>query len=138
MEFQTLNEDIITTSLLEKCPNMEIFLVRIFLYSVQVQKNTEQKKPCIWTLFTQCMTKRCLYELCDMLRTWSQKKLMTERCSDCRQRSIMENCKWFQSFTCINFSYIYNSFVCSYNFSWTAAYKIAKARCKSKNCFAKF
>ena len=28
----------------EKCPNMEIFLVRIFLYSVQIQENTDQKK----------------------------------------------------------------------------------------------
>ena len=27
----------------EKCPNTELFLVRIFLYSVQIQENTEQK-----------------------------------------------------------------------------------------------
>ena len=27
----------------EKCPNAELFLVRIFLYSVQMQENTDQK-----------------------------------------------------------------------------------------------
>ena len=32
---------------------MELFLVRILLYSVQIQKNTEQKYLHIWTLFTQ-------------------------------------------------------------------------------------
>ena len=32
---------------------MELFLVRILLYSVQIRKNTEQKYLHIWTLFTQ-------------------------------------------------------------------------------------
>ena len=54
-------------SLREKCPNKEIFLVRVFLYlieygnlirkslySVRIQENTDQKKLRIWTLFTQC------------------------------------------------------------------------------------
>ena len=36
-------------SLREKCPNMEFFLVRIFLYS-------DQEKLRIWTLFTQRFT----------------------------------------------------------------------------------
>ena len=40
-------------ALREKCPNTEFFLVRIFLYSVQIQENTEQKNICIWTLFMQ-------------------------------------------------------------------------------------
>ena len=26
-----------------KCPNTELFLVRIFLYSVRIQENTDQK-----------------------------------------------------------------------------------------------
>ena len=57
-------------SLREKCPNTEVFLVRIFLYSdwirrdteylllrispysVRIKKNTDQKKLCIWTFFT--------------------------------------------------------------------------------------
>ena len=30
-------------SLRKKCPNTELFLVRIFLYSVPIQKNTDQK-----------------------------------------------------------------------------------------------
>ena len=30
-------------ALREKCPNMELFLVRIFLYSVRIQENTDQK-----------------------------------------------------------------------------------------------
>ena len=31
------------TTLREMCPNMEFFLVRIFLYSIQIQENTDQK-----------------------------------------------------------------------------------------------
>ena len=30
-------------TLREKCPNTELFLIRIFLYSVQIQENTDQK-----------------------------------------------------------------------------------------------
>ena len=37
----------------EKCPNTELFLVRIFLYSVQIQENADSKKLRIWTLSTQ-------------------------------------------------------------------------------------
>ena len=33
----------------EKCPNMQFFLVRIFLYSVRIQKSADQKKVRIWT-----------------------------------------------------------------------------------------
>ena len=36
-----------------KCPNAELFLVRIFLYLVQIQENTDQKNLRIWSLFTQ-------------------------------------------------------------------------------------
>ena len=43
----------VTKSLREKCRNTEYFLVRIFLYSVQIQENTDQKILRIWTLFTQ-------------------------------------------------------------------------------------
>ena len=38
-------------SLHEKCPNTELFLVRIFLYSVRIQENTDQKLHAV--LFTQ-------------------------------------------------------------------------------------
>ena len=41
-------------TLREKCPKTGFFLVRIFLYSVQIQKNADQKKLRLWTLFTQC------------------------------------------------------------------------------------
>ena len=34
---------------------MEIFMVRVFSYSVQMQENTDQKKTRIWTLFMQFM-----------------------------------------------------------------------------------
>ena len=37
----------------EKCPNTELFLVRIFLYSVQILENADSKKLRIWTLSTQ-------------------------------------------------------------------------------------
>ena len=43
-----------TLSLCEKCPNTEFFLVRIFLYSVRIWKSKDQKKLCIWELYTQC------------------------------------------------------------------------------------
>ena len=36
------------SSLREKCPSTEFFLV-------QIQENTDQKKLRIWALFTQCM-----------------------------------------------------------------------------------
>ena len=42
-------------SLREKFPSTELFLVRIFLYSDWIRENTDQKKLCIWTLFTQCV-----------------------------------------------------------------------------------
>ena len=41
-------------ALCEKCPNTKLFLIHIFQYSVQIQENTDQKQPCIWTFFTQC------------------------------------------------------------------------------------
>ena len=37
----------------EKCPNAEIFLVRIFMYSDWIEENTDQKQLRIWTIFTQ-------------------------------------------------------------------------------------
>ena len=43
-----------TLTLHEKCPNMEFFLCRIFLYSVRIQENTDLRKLRIWKLFTQC------------------------------------------------------------------------------------
>ena len=45
----------------EKCPKTELFLVRIFLYSVRIQGNTDQKKLRIWTLFTQSCDVRSEY-----------------------------------------------------------------------------
>ena len=40
-------------SLHENWPNTEYFLVRIFLYSVWIKENTDQKRLRIWTLFMQ-------------------------------------------------------------------------------------
>ena len=48
------------TTLHEKCPNTELLLIRIFLYSVQIQENTDQKLLRIWTLFMQCQRQRCV------------------------------------------------------------------------------
>ena len=45
----------------EKCPNTKFFLV-------QIQENTDQKKLCIWTLFTQC-------DVLDLLRLFVRFKL---------------------------------------------------------------
>ena len=41
-------------SLREKRPNAEVFLIGIFLYSIRIQENTDQKELRIWALFTQC------------------------------------------------------------------------------------
>ena len=41
----------------KKCRNTEFFLVRIFLYSVQIQ-DTDQEILHIWTLFTQCTNQK--------------------------------------------------------------------------------
>ena len=38
---------------LRECPNTEVFLIRIFLYSVRIQENADQENLRIWTLFTQ-------------------------------------------------------------------------------------
>ena len=71
------------------CPNTEFFLVRIVLYSVRIQENTEQKKLRIWTLFTpwwiyrvNCdhycyftaqkmkFTIKDFFNICDQIRRW--------------------------------------------------------------------
>ena len=36
-----------------KVSEYEVFLVHIFVFSVRIQENMDQKKLCIWTLFTQ-------------------------------------------------------------------------------------
>ena len=43
-------------ALREKCPNMELFSVCIFLYSVGIQEDTDQKVHIIWILFTKMST----------------------------------------------------------------------------------
>ena len=43
------------SSLRQKCPNTEFFLVRIFPYSVQIREDTDQKKLLIWALLMQCL-----------------------------------------------------------------------------------
>ena len=48
----------INYTLRENCANTKFFLVRIFLYSVLIQENTDQKKLRIWTLFTQWQARR--------------------------------------------------------------------------------
>ena len=44
------------SSLREKCPGMEFFLVRIFPHSDWIRENTDQKNLRIWTLSTQCVS----------------------------------------------------------------------------------
>ena len=39
---------------LREYPNTKFFLVRIFLYSVRMWENTDQKKPRIRTIYSQC------------------------------------------------------------------------------------
>ena len=67
----TKNEELPLMAMREKCPNTELFLVRIFLYSVQIQENTDQKQLRIWTVFMQYG----FFSKCDQihrkLRIWS-------------------------------------------------------------------
>ena len=55
-------------TLREKCPNTELFLVRIFLYSDWKQENMDQKKLRIRTVFTQWK----FYIFKFSLRSWLQ------------------------------------------------------------------
>ena len=41
--FRYYSNHFLQIELREKCPNTELFLVRIFLYSIRIQENTEQK-----------------------------------------------------------------------------------------------
>ena len=45
----------------KKCLIRNFCLVRIFLYSVRIRENTDQKKPRIWTIFTQCTVYKYVY-----------------------------------------------------------------------------
>ena len=60
-----------------KCPNAEFFLVRIFPYS-------DQKKLCIWTLFTQCNA-LCSETYSEPCKT-SKMKLFTNLVNDCNPK----------------------------------------------------
>ena len=53
--YDEIYQDSQNTSLHERCPNTEFFLVHIFLYSVRIQEYAYQKKLRIWTLLTQCL-----------------------------------------------------------------------------------
>ena len=60
-EFNIVNKEswLIKPSLHEKCPITEFYSVNLprkSSYSVQIQENMDQKKLCIWTFFTQCIT----------------------------------------------------------------------------------
>ena len=51
-----------TSSQCKKCPNAEFVLVRILLYSVRIQENTDQEKLHIWTIFTQLLSHNIMNE----------------------------------------------------------------------------
>ena len=54
---------VLKPSLLQCVKSVQIqsfFLVSIFLYSEWIQENTDQKKLCIWSLFTHCL-KKCFF-----------------------------------------------------------------------------
>ena len=70
----------------EKCSNTEFFMVRI-------QENTDQKKLCTWTLFTQCFFLWNLRETVNLARLSSMKSLATLGRSGFLQRTSMM--QWF-------------------------------------------
>ena len=51
-----INKDFALITHREKCSNTEFFLVCVFLYSLQIQENTDHRKLFIWRLFTQYVT----------------------------------------------------------------------------------
>ena len=78
----------------EKCPNTELFLVRIFLFSDWIQENTDQKKLRIWTLFTQCSYKLVSYEKC-YIENWKSSN-QAENKQICPLVSVsLTNCCFF-------------------------------------------
>ena len=46
----------VCTTLRQKCPNTEFFLVRVFPYSARIRENMGHNKLPIWILFTHSMT----------------------------------------------------------------------------------
>ena len=52
-ETKNIGRKWVKEALREKCLNMELFVVRIFLYSVQIQEDMDQKQLGIWTFFTK-------------------------------------------------------------------------------------
>ena len=95
-----------TKALREKCPNTEFFLVRIFLYSdwngdllrkssysVRIQENKDQKKLCIWTLFTQWRFFYMLFLLYYSSITW--RSFQASYCRKCK--SILKLCEYFRN-----------------------------------------
>ena len=55
----------VKTTLREKCPNTEVFLVRISLYSVRMQENTDQKY-----LDTFHVVQKCTFSSCSYLKVY--------------------------------------------------------------------
>ena len=43
IDFLSINNRVCIGALRKKCPNTELFLVRILLYSVRIQENTDEK-----------------------------------------------------------------------------------------------
>ena len=60
------------SSVREKCPNIQFFLVRISPYSVWIWENMDQKNLHIWTRFKQwlCKQTKRFYSLSVILQIW--------------------------------------------------------------------
>ena len=87
--FQISNNYYSAKHLRKMCSNTEVFLVRIFLYSDWIQKNTDQKKLRIWTLFTQ----------------WSALNFMFSKVSDQQCDDHRKSIKWYLTFSLKFLSY---------------------------------
>ena len=98
-------------ALLENCPNTEFFLVRIFLY-------LDQKKLCIWTLFTQCNFYRKV-EKSDQIDKIIKSALIFRFTSN---RSTEKYNQWI-----VDFLTIISLFVLSSLFKFISSPRIAKA-----------
>ena len=83
-------------TLREKCPNTDFFLVLL-------QKNTEQKKLRIWTLFTQCYIYSSMFKNCSASLVLRQ-SLWIQSHSFCKQQKWeMENMKFLKIFISLIF-----------------------------------
>ena len=83
-------------TLRENCPNTEFFLVLL-------QKNTEQKKLRIWTLFTQCYIHSFMFANCSVSLVFRESLWIQSHSFSKQGKWEMENVKFLKIFISLIF-----------------------------------